>query len=39
MRMTFAAGFLLSFGLKMPPIQVLALGALAGLLWRAPAKV
>src|SRR2546423_10222035 len=30
----FAAGFLLSFGLNMAPIQVLALGALAGLLWR-----
>src|SRR4030081_3765672 len=30
----FAAGFLLSFGLNMAPIQVLALGALAGLFWR-----
>ena len=34
-----AAGFLLSFGLNMPPIQVLAIGALAGLIWRAPAGV
>ena len=31
----FAAGFLLSFGLHMPPIEVLAIGALAGLIWRA----
>jgi len=35
----FAAGFTLSFGLQMPPIQVLAIGALTGLVWRAPAKV
>jgi len=35
----FAAGFLLSFGLNMAPIQVLAIGALAGLFWRAPAGV
>ena len=34
-----AGGFLLSFGLNMPPIQVLAIGALAGLIWRAPAEV
>ena len=33
------AGFGLSFGLKMSPIQVLAIGALAGLFWRAPAEV
>ena len=33
----FTAGFLLSFGLNMPPIEVLAIGALAGLIWRAPA--
>src|SRR5438876_9064318 len=33
----FAAGFLLSFGLNLPPIEVLAIGALAGLIWRAPA--
>jgi chromate transport protein ChrA len=31
----FAGGFVLSFGFKMPPIQVLGLGALAGLVWRA----
>ncbi len=35
----FATGFLLSFGLKMPPIQVLGIGALAGLVWRAPVEV
>jgi chromate transporter len=35
----FATGFVLSFGLKMPPIQVLGIGALAGLIWRAPAEV
>ena len=35
----FAAGFLLSCGLNMPPIQVLAIGALAGLIWRAPSGV
>jgi len=34
-----ATGFLLSFGLNMPPVQVLAIGALAGLIWRAPAQV
>src|SRR5262245_23168051 len=32
----FAAGFLLSIGLNMPPIEVLAVGALVGLMWRAP---
>jgi chromate transporter len=32
-------GFLLSFGLKMPPIQVLGIGALAGLIWRPAAEV
>jgi chromate transporter len=30
-----AGAFLLSFVLKMPPIQVLGIGAIAGLLWRA----
>ena len=29
-----AAGFWLSYGLSVPPIQVLGLGALAGLIWR-----
>jgi chromate transporter len=31
-----AGGFALSFGLSMPPIQVLGIGALVGLIWRAP---
>ena len=35
----FAGGLLLSVVLKMPPIQVLGIGALAGLIWRAPADV
>ena len=34
-----AGGFALSFILRMPPIQVLAIGALVGLIWRAPAEV
>ena len=29
-----SGAFLLSFFLKMPPIQVLGIGAIAGLLWR-----
>src|SRR5438128_522097 len=33
----FAGGFLLSVVLKMPPIQVQGIGALVGLIWRAPA--
>jgi chromate transporter len=35
----FAGGLLLSVVLKMPPIQVLGIGALVGLIWRAPADV
>jgi chromate transporter len=31
--------FVLSFALHMPPIQVLGIGALVGLIWRAPEKV
>jgi chromate transporter len=34
----FAAGFALSFFVKLPPIQVLAIGAVLGLIWRAPVK-
>jgi hypothetical protein len=34
-----AGGFALSFGLRMPPVQVLGIGALVGLIWRAPSKV
>jgi chromate transporter len=33
-----AGGFALSYGLGLPPIQVLGLGALAGLAWRAPER-
>jgi chromate transporter len=33
-----AAGFVLAFWAKVPPIQVLGLGALAGLIWRPSAK-
>jgi chromate transporter len=35
----FAGGFVLSFCFSMPPIQVLGIGALLGLVWRAPAEV
>src|SRR5437899_10225000 len=35
----FAGGLLLSVVLKMPPIQVLGIGALVGLIWRAPVDV
>jgi chromate transporter len=34
-----AGGFALSFGLRMPPVQVLGIGALVGLIWRAPSEV
>jgi chromate transporter len=34
-----AAGFGLSFGLRMPPVQVLGIGALVGLVWRSPSEV
>ena len=33
-----AGGFALSFGLRMPPVQVLGVGALVGLIWRAPSE-
>ena len=33
-----AAGFILAFWIRIPPIQVLGLGALAGLIWRPPAS-
>jgi chromate transporter len=34
-----AAGFGLSFGLRMPPVQVLGIGALMGLVWRSPSEI
>src|SRR5215471_7521155 len=34
----FAGGFALSFGLRMPPVQVLGIGAVVGMIWRAPAE-
>jgi chromate transport protein ChrA len=34
-----AAAFALSYGLRMPPVQVLGIGALAGVLWRSPSEV
>ena len=35
----FAAAAVLSFGFNMAPIQVLGIGALAGLIWRPPAEI
>jgi chromate transport protein ChrA len=34
-----AGGFALSYGLRMPPVQVLGIGALTGVLWRSPSEV